>query len=343
MTRSLRFDQFMRAAMYGPSGFYSKGNGAGTSRDFLTSPEVGSLFGAVVARRLDREWKRLGCPSVFTVVEVGAGPGTLARTVFAADPECSKSLRYVLVDAAEGMRLLHADHLPSGHVESVAELPTQPFAGVIFANELFDNIPCRLVRFDGRTGRWVERWVDPPTRTTSAAERDVDANDDMQALARQLVPHPTNGCEIPIQSEAAELSGAMLALLTAGAMIVIDYTRHDTAEFASRPRAEWMRTYHHHVRGINVLERAGHCDITVDVALDQLVAVVGPPQSLLSQAEALVTWGLDAVLETSDSKWVERSSDYDLHALRARSHRSEVAVLTDPVGLGGFTVLEWHR
>ena len=44
---------------------------AGRRGDFLTSPEVGPLFGAVLARFLDAEWERIGRPDPFTVVDAG--------------------------------------------------------------------------------------------------------------------------------------------------------------------------------------------------------------------------------------------------------------------------------
>jgi len=53
------FDDYMNEALYGAQGFYTSGTGrAGRRGDFLTSPEVGPLFGAVVARFLDSEWRR---------------------------------------------------------------------------------------------------------------------------------------------------------------------------------------------------------------------------------------------------------------------------------------------
>ena len=63
----------MEAALYGEGGFFAEGGGAGRAgRDFITSPEVGSLFGACVARALDGWWRELGAPDPFLVVEAGA-------------------------------------------------------------------------------------------------------------------------------------------------------------------------------------------------------------------------------------------------------------------------------
>ena len=56
------FAAFMEAALYDPvGGFYAAGGRAGgRSGQFLTSPEVGPLFGAVLARALDAWWADAG-------------------------------------------------------------------------------------------------------------------------------------------------------------------------------------------------------------------------------------------------------------------------------------------
>ena len=83
------FDDYMAHALYAPGlGFYASGRGAGRRRDFLTSPEVGPLFGAIMARALDAWWQELGRPSRFVVVEAGAGPGMWPPTIGACSRLC---------------------------------------------------------------------------------------------------------------------------------------------------------------------------------------------------------------------------------------------------------------
>ncbi|MSX16664.1 MAG: hypothetical protein F2805_10120, partial [Actinobacteria bacterium] len=85
----VRFDQFMNEALYGAEGFYTSGVGrAGRRGDFITSPEIGPLFGTVIARALDAWWHDMGSPDDFHIYDVGAGPGGLARSVIAAQPNC---------------------------------------------------------------------------------------------------------------------------------------------------------------------------------------------------------------------------------------------------------------
>ena len=58
-------DEVLELALYHPShGFYGSGAGAAGRRggDFVTSPEVGPLYGAVLARALERWWDELGRP-----------------------------------------------------------------------------------------------------------------------------------------------------------------------------------------------------------------------------------------------------------------------------------------
>ena len=58
--RAIPFERFMDLALYGEHGFYNSGGVAGRRGDFITSPEVGPLFGAVLARALDVWWRELG-------------------------------------------------------------------------------------------------------------------------------------------------------------------------------------------------------------------------------------------------------------------------------------------
>ena len=73
----ISFERFMELALYGEQGFYIRvdGGSAGRRGDFITSPEVGPLFGAVIGRYLDAEWERIGRPDPFVVVDVGARAG----------------------------------------------------------------------------------------------------------------------------------------------------------------------------------------------------------------------------------------------------------------------------
>jgi len=184
----LPFDEWMEAALYDPDGGFFSLAGAASSHggagrvggDFLTSVEVGSLFGTLIARAVDGWWDQLARPDPFLVVDAGAGRGQLARDVLRAEPRCAGALHYVLVERSAGLRAAQAEHLRlepaelvfgpamppepdeepvavpgSGPmVTALAELPAGLATGVVIANELADNLPFRIV--ERTAGGWNE-------------------------------------------------------------------------------------------------------------------------------------------------------------------------------------------
>jgi len=69
---AIPFSAFMAAALYDDAGgFYARGGRAGRRGDFVTSPEVGPLFGTVLGRALDEWWDELGQPAPFQPWWVG--------------------------------------------------------------------------------------------------------------------------------------------------------------------------------------------------------------------------------------------------------------------------------
>lgn len=319
-----RFDEYVEEALYHPQrGFYATGGMAGRRGDFLTSPEVGPLFGAVIARALDAWWHELGAPDPFTVVDAGAGPGTLARTVRAASPACAAALRYVMVERSAAQRERQPDDL-----ERLDRLPEGPFTGVILANELLDNVAFRL--FERTAGGWAEVGVE------NGHEVLLDVAGPPAFLAAIEAPL---GARVPVQDQAASWLRDALVLVGRGRVVVIDYVG-TTASMAARPADQWLRTYRAHERGGPPLEGLGTQDITVEVAVDQL-ATVRAPDLDQTQAEFLAAHGLDGLVAEGRRIWAERAHLGDLEAIRARSRITEAEALTDPSGLGSFRVLQW--
>ena len=318
----VRFDEYLELALYGEHGFYSRHGQAGRRGDFLTSPEVGPLFGAVLARWIASEFDRLGSPDDFVVVEHGAGPGTLARSILLAAPEWRD--RYIAVEVSAAQRALH----PEGVVSTASF--DEPSRGVVVANELLDNLPFRLaVNDDG----WREAFVD------------VGRDGQLVEILRQAPPewhwlplHAPHGARVPVQGTAADWISAARGLLRSGSVVVFDYAVPTTAELARRPWRSWLRTYRAHERGGHYLRDVGQQDITSDVCIDQLP----PPDAVRTQAQFLRRWGIDELVEDGRSAWEAAAHAPDLAALRMRSRAREAEALLDVGGLGSFQVLEWR-
>jgi SAM-dependent MidA family methyltransferase len=352
--RAVSFSQLVDVALYDEAdGFYATGGRAGGRADFLTSPEVGPLFGALVARMLDDVWERLDRPDPFVVVEAGAGPGTLARSVRVAEPACQACLVYVMVERSAAQRRLHAEHLPgwlgevagdelSAMVEAPgdsdaprfatsAELPQQ-VTGVIVANELLDNLAFDIVRrADGGAEQMVVMAGDDGPELAVAPAADALAD----RLDRLGVPA---GAWVPWQQTAAGWVADALDRLDRGRLLVVDYGA-PTAELARRPDLGWLRTFRGNDRGGHPLDDIGLQDITVDVAIDQVQAE--PATRVRTQAELLQELGVDELVEEGRQVWNAHAQAPDLVALRARSRVREAEALLDPEGLGAFVAMEW--
>jgi SAM-dependent MidA family methyltransferase len=320
---AIPFDEFMALALYGEHGFYSTGGAAGRRGDFITSPEVGPLFGAVLARVIEANWRELGKPADFRVVEVGAGPGTLARAVLAAAPAGLRE--YVTVEVSDAQR----DRHPAG-VTAVAAMPTEPFVGMIIANELLDNLPFRLAVFDGG---WREAFITTAPDGQLAEVLSVP----LQDPPVWLPPTAPHGARVPLQHEAANWIHAARRTLSAGRVIAIDYATQTTGEIAVMPWREWLRTYRSQQRGGHYLRDVGEQDITTQVAIDQLPS----PETVRSQRQFLMRWGIDDLVAEGRRVWTEQASAPTVAAMMMRSRVSEAEALLAADGLGGFSVMEW--
>jgi SAM-dependent MidA family methyltransferase len=323
---AISFERYMGLALYGEGGFYQDGGKAGRRGDFITSPEVGPLFAAVVARYLDDCWNELGCPDSFDVVEVGAGPGTLARGVFDAQPKCLSAMKYVAVEISESQRAMHPDF-----VESAEEFPDRMIQGVVLANELLDNLPFKLFVFDGT---WKEAFV-----SFDHSGRFVEVLRTVSNIPEVLPASAPLGSRAPIQEAATRWMLSVSQKLSRGKALVFDYCSESTSEIAVSPWREWLRTYRNHERGEHYLLEPGSQDITSQVMIDQLMRAV-PALSVTQQSEWLLNWGIDELVAAGSKYWEEHKSAPDIAAMKMRSRLNEAEALVGPDGLGAFSVLE---
>ena len=367
------FDRYVDAALYDEEdGFFARGGGAGRAgRDFVTSPEVGTLFGALVARFLDRSWTELGRPDPFVVVDAGAGRGRLAADVLRAGPECASALRSVLVERSAVLRAAQRELLtlePADRafgptirdepdeaprpvegigpiVTSLPELPALELSdGVVLANELLDNLPFRVVERAG--GAWHEvrvgnddggfgEVVVPASPAVAAAADDVAAD---VAVA--------DGARLPVPTATVDWLAGCGHALGRGFLVVLDYA-DGVASLAGRPQHEWLRTYRAHQRGGSPLDAPGSQDITATVPAEHLVTHATRAGFRLveqaTQAEWLGGLGIDDLVDDARGLWRERAAVGDLEALAARSRVTEAAALTDPSGLGAHRVFVFRK
>ncbi len=318
-----RFDEFVDTALYHPeTGFYSASGHAGGARgDFITSPEVGPLFGAVLARALDQWWIDQGRPDPYRIVEVGSGPGTLLRSILAAEPACAVAWELTSVERSARQRQLQSDLVTRG----VAVRPDlgEVTGAVVIANEVLDNVPFRVVERDA-TG-WLEWYVDPANKLERRPA---------ELPAWFAAPGVAPSEIVPLLEGARALVGDILAAEPAR-LVAFDYGTATTAELAAR--GGWLRTYAAHRRGSDPFAAVGQTDITTDICVDQLP---GQPV-VMSQARFLKRWGIEELVAQGRAQWEREAARPTVGSLLARSRVREAEALCAPDGLGGFLALQW--
>jgi SAM-dependent MidA family methyltransferase len=287
-----------------------------------------------------------------------------------AHPECEAALHYVLVERSAALREEQRQRLPldpadealgpftraarddapapvagSGPVfVALDELPALELRGVVFANELLDNLPFGMAERSA-TG-WLEVRV---TREQHGfAEVLVPAEPgDARALdvAVEGVTVPA-GARLPIPRGLDRWIVECGRVLRGGSLVVLDYV-DDVAGLVARGVDGWLRTYRGHTRGGPPLDAPGEQDITADIAREQLGHAARAAgfaiESDVTQADWLRDLGIDELAESGRRTWEARAHVGDLDAIAARSRVVEAAALTDPNGLGAHRVVTLTR
>lgn len=326
------FERFMELALYGPEGYFTTGPlRSEKSGDFLTSPEVSSMFGSTLAVFVERELERIGEP--FVLIEVAGGSGTLLKPLLESVPAQAWAVE-VSPKARESM----AGIVPEERIVTDLTRIPDPIRGVIIANEFVDNLPMAIAQMTD--AGWRERWVgldgDELTFLDHAVRREVEA-----WLSEYAGPVESGGW-VEVQLDAAAWLRTALDRLVAGSVVLIDYG--DLAEgLAPRRRDGTLRTYRAHHLGPHPLDEPGATDITADVnfsALEAVAASAGASVELHRQDDFLASLGLRSRLASLRRQELELARrDQTLARLEIRSLIVEAETLLHPRGLGDFRVL----
>jgi len=139
----------MEMALYYPGlGYYtSSKEKIGTRGDYLTSPSMGPVFGALLARQLEEMFVLLD-EKEFTIIEFGAGPGNLCKSILDFMKSRGKiynRIRYCIIEKSPAMIKLAKSCLPAKvqYYRSINEI--RDIRGCILSNELVDNFAVHRV------------------------------------------------------------------------------------------------------------------------------------------------------------------------------------------------------
>jgi SAM-dependent MidA family methyltransferase len=339
----LTFAEFMEVALYDERRGYYARPPIGEDGDYVTSPHVSPAFGVLLARGVEDLWLRMGSPAPFAIVEAAAGDGTLARRLLASlPPELAANADFVAVERSAGARdALHAFAAEEPHIRMVTvhdDLPAEGTiaAGVLIANELLDNLPFHRLR--GTVEGPVELRVDRSPADSGFALVESPA----PAVLIDIAPALSPGQEAVVSPEALRFLERAAGAFVRGYLLFADYALGGEPATASSGGA--VHGYARHRVTSDVLAGPGTRDITAGIDVRALLAR-GRRTGLrvwdpITQREALRNLGLGAWDRALRERQAQALNDgRGAEATQIYSARNAARLLTDPEGLGAFTML----
>ena len=333
------FSRFMDLALYAPGlGYYSAGaHKFGAAGDFVTAPELSTLFG----RSLARQVADLIVQSELCILELGAGSGKLAVDIL-AELERMHCLpeRYDIMEVSADLRgrqqALIQERLPHLYtrVHWLNELPDK-ISGVVIANEVLDALPVSVLRW--HDVEEAEPESENPVRAMSECgvisnggrfewQEHKITNIALLEAARKIVTQHSYVSEISLAARG--LVSSLCERLQKGVLLFIDYG-FGAGEYyhPQRNRGTLMCHYRHYAHDDpfflpGLQDITAHVDFTAvaESAIDSGAQLLG----YTSQAYFLLNCGITEFLQ-------EHSPDNLLDYLPLSS---QVQKLTSPAEMG---------
>ena len=307
----ISFAQFMDLALYAPGlGYYAAGaRKFGAAGDFVTAPEISSLFGECIARSI--------APTIAAtngdVLELGPGSGKLACDVLQALDKLNQLPKnYFLLEVSADLRQRQTQvlaRLPSHLSARAVWLDALPkkFEGAIIANEVLDVLPVHLLHFFN--DQIYERGVASYAQNSFVWRDNLVVSAELKTAASRIQAcFPEGMMPNNYLTEAAPaVAGLVKSLaesLQRGTILLVDYGFRQ-AEFyhPSRSTGTLMCHYRHYAHTYPFLY-PGLQDITAHVDFSD-VADAGIDAGLelinyTSQAQFLLAAGITELLAQHD-------------------------------------------
>ena len=297
----LPFSHYMEMALYEPGlGYYSAGlHKLGESGDFVTAPELGSLFAHCLARQVEEITAELG---PYEILELGAGTGSMAADLLRELPPFAEPRRYCILErsadlkAVQRQTIVQRAPLWQDRVAWLAEPPAGDWNGIVLANEVLDALSVE--RFRLAAGGVEQVGVGIEGEAFGWRYRPAPAELD------EAVRHLGLECDPPYTSELntrlADWLHGITAGLKRGAVLLVDYG-YPRSEYYLPARSDGTLMCHYRHRAHDdVFFWPGLQDITAFVDFTA-VAEAADGCSLevagyTSQAMFLLGCGLDTTL-----------------------------------------------
>ncbi len=269
-------------------GYYKTQTAIGElDQDFITSPELSSLFGDILgAWCVDQISQNFDRDKTLYLIELGPGKGTLMKDVLSVISQFYLDLTIeilffeinpILKKHQSEMMQTHFPDLLFNHIDHLSQLPKGQ--SLCFSNEFFDALPIRA--FQKHDGKFLEQIVAlnekdelcltlSPTQTGMNISLDLTFKDTKNEAIIEISPFVEN----------------IMMQLTyhyehyPGAVFICDYG------YEKPPLKSTLRAIKNH-QFMDLFETPGESDLSAFVNFEKLQQLIPYPSTLLTQRDFL--------------------------------------------------------
>ncbi len=273
---AIAYSEYMEHVLYAPGlGYYSAGSTKfGEFGDFITAPEISSLFSQSIAAAIVPVLAQL---TSAVILEVGAGSGKMAADILIELSQVEQPLdTYYILERSAELRARQQQTIASmaptliDKVQWLDSLPVS-FSGVVIANELLDAMPVQ--RFKKKDDSIVElfvrynnnqfSWDEVPCSNSRLASRvsKIESN-----LGLQL----PEGYQSEVNFVAEDWLLSINDILEQGYILLLDYGYPEKEYYHEQRSSGTLSCFYQHRRHDDVFIYPGLQDITAHIDFTNL-------------------------------------------------------------------------
>ncbi len=270
------FSRYMELALYAPGlGYYSAGlHKFGRRGDFITAPELGSVYAQTLAQVIAPVLRQL---DQRTVLEVGGGSGRFAVDLWRAlDALDALPERYWLLERSADLRERQIERLEQEVPEALPRIawleepPKERWDGVLIANEVVDALPVDLfqVGADGALEKRVTLRDEQLAYTLQAPRADLASK--LAELLEDLPQSLPEGWEGELLCSGGAWLDSVAGRLRDGMALLVDYGESASDLYHPQRSGGSLRCFYRHRVHSDPFWYPGLCDITASVDFSAL-------------------------------------------------------------------------
>lgn len=314
----ITFERYMDLALYHQEyGYYSSGNvSIGKEGDFYTSPYVNKAFGEVLSNFIIKSLGLIYSTS-HTIVEIGAGKGTLAKdildTIESDNSELYNNIIYKYIENSpfllEQAKDLLEDHLDIvDFLDDFTDIKDEDIQGVVISNELYDALPFHRMIMDNAT---IKETYVALKNGQLVDTTDLPSVNELNKYISKFSLDFAEGQEFEINLGPRKTISEISRILKKGIVVTIDYG-YLAEELYSRTRMNGTyKCMKGHTINESPYKEIGEQDITAHVNFSDLIKT-GEELGLreltyTTQGQFLVDWGILDIIEEMSNEAGEES------------------------------------